>query len=257
MYSTAFYYGKNLPLDRLATYQRVVVEPENITPSELFFLKEKGVSVYAYLSIGEVEMNTSWLKECNQSWILGVNKGWNSRVMDMSNNDWCDFLVHTRAAELWRRGYHGFFLDTMDSYQLFTKTPVGLLTQQLGIITLIRSINQQFLDVNLLFNRGFEILDEVSDLIDGLVAESLFTGWNPNKSQYQAVSPDNRKWLLEKLTMARDEYKLPITVIDYLPFDQREQEKEIAKKIATLGFTPWISTMELNTMGIGLQDISR
>lgn len=150
-----------------------------------------------------------------------------------------------------------FFFDTIDSYRLYTKTTTGLLTQQLGIINLTRAIKQEFSGVHLLFNRGFDILDEVSDLIDGIVAESLFTSWNPQASLYQTVPQSDYEWLLEKLFMVRDKYKLPITVIDYLPDNQQERRMEIARKIFDLQFTPWVSTMALNTMGVGTPDLTR
>lgn len=256
MYTTAFFYGANLPVKQLSTYQRVVVEAENIKTAELLYLKEQGVNVYAYLSIGEIYKETSWLTECDKSWILGVNKAWDTKVMDMTHSGWCDFLVHNRVADLMHRGYQGIFLDTMDSYKLLSQRPNDLLTQELGIITLIRSVSQVYSGVELLFNRGFDVLDGVSELAEGVVAESLFTSWNPATSSYQNVSEDDHKWLLDKLRMVQDKYELPITIIDYLPADQQEQGREIAKRIIDLGFSPWITTMAIDVMGINKYDIN-
>jgi len=250
-YPTAVFYGNHLPVEMLATYQRVIVEPENTTAEELSLLKKKGVTVYAYLSIGEVSPGRAWYNLVDKSWILGTNKGWNSTVMDLNNKGWRDFLIQQRMKSLWQKGYRGFFLDTMDSYQLFAKTPASLKHQQQGMVKLIRSMDSTFSGVHLLFNRGFEILDEVADLADGLVAESLFSGWNPNSSSYKEVTANDRKWLLNKLLMVRDKYGLPITVIDYLPLSQRKQAQLVAKQITDKGFTPWISTPQLNAMGVG------
>jgi hypothetical protein len=255
MYSTAFFYGRDLPLEALSRYQRIVVEPDNVTDDELAFLQKHGTKVYAYLSIGEVRMDSPWSQQLEKDWVLGINKDWNTQVMDLSNSGWRDFLLDTKADKLWRQGYQGFFLDTMDSYQRVTITASGLSSQQLGIITLISTMKQQFSGVSLLFNRGFEVLDEVANLADGVVAESLFAGWNPTVSRYQEVSVKDREWLLNKLTTVRDKYQLPVTVIDYLPTGQRPLAIIIATKITGLGFSPWVSSMELNSMGVGMPDL--
>ncbi len=256
--STAFYYANHIPLDLLSAYDRVVLEPENASTQQVNDLKQRGVTVYAYLSIGEVSEQRHWFAQIQPSWIKSRNKNWKSAVMDMRSPEWHHYLIHTRMQQLWQQGYRGFFLDTMDSYQLFAKSEYEQLKQQQGMVSLIKAMKQQYPEVSLLFNRGFEILDKAAQFSDGVIAESLFAGWNPTKSKYQAVPKNDREWLLGKLKQARDEFNLPVTVIDYLPPEQREQAVEVAKKISLAGFTPWVSTPALDYMGVGsLQLIPR
>ncbi len=113
--ATAFYYGNQLPLKSLSLYSRVIVEPDNTTDAELQYLKQKGVHVYAYISIGEVGPDRPWIKDIDPAWILGINSGWKSSVMDMSQSAWRSYLLKIMD-KLWSRGYEGFFLDTLDSY---------------------------------------------------------------------------------------------------------------------------------------------
>ncbi len=249
--STAFYYAANPPLDLLSSYERVIVEPENITPEQLRFMQKQGVTVYAYLSIGEVGPTRTWSKQIKEEWKKSINIGWNSAVMDMSSNGWQQFLLNKQMKKLWQQGYRGFFLDTMDSYHLFAKTDVELLEQRQGMIYLIKTMKEQYKGVHLLFNRGFEILDQVASLSDGVIAESLFSRWNPEKNEYQSVPKKDFQWLAGKLKQVRDDYNLPITVLDYLPPEKREQAESIATQISQLGFTPWVSTPGLDYMGVG------
>jgi len=249
--STAFYYATNPPLDLLSTYERVIVEPDNITSEQLRFMQNQGVIVYAYLSIGEVGPTRTWSKEIKEEWKKSINTGWNSAVMDMTSNGWHQFLLKKQMKKLWQQGYRGFFLDTMDSYQLFAKTEPDLLKQRQGMITLIKEMKQQYKDVHLLFNRGFEILDQVANLSDGVIAESLFAGWSPEKNEYRPVPKEDKQWLANKLKQVRDVYNLPITVLDYLPPERREQAESIAAQISQEGFTPWVSTPALDYMGVG------
>ncbi len=253
--STAFYYAQNPPLDLLAAYDRVVLEPENVNPKQIKYLQQQGVTVYAYLSIGEVAEYRSWFSDIKPQWKRSNNVDWNSAVMDMTATGWHDYLLNNRMQQLWQQGYRGFFLDTMDSYQLFVTTADDRTKQQQGMITLLKAMKKNYPGSSLLFNRGFEILEQTANLADGLIAESLFSGWNPAKSEYKEVSPNDREWLLGKLKQAHDTYKLPVTVIDYLPPTQRNQAKEIAKKISSAGFTPWVSTPQLDYMGVSHKDL--
>lgn len=249
--STAFYYAENPPLELLSEYQRVVVEPENILANQLKVLQQRGVIVYAYLSIGEVGANRVWYKQIKAEWKKGVNSAWNSAVMDMTSTDWHDFLLDKKMKKLWQQGYRGFFLDTMDSYQLFAKTEPEQSQQKAGMVKLLRAMSQKYKGVQLLFNRGFEILDQVAGLSDGLVAESLFSGWDAGENEYIVISTKDREWLLGKLKQAQDKYLLSVTVIDYVPSNNKEQAKKIADKISQAGFVPWVSTPKLDSMGVG------
>lgn len=251
--STLFYYGQNIPIEQASQFQQVIVEPDNIAQHEIDSLKEKGVKLYAYLSIGEVGQYRSWADKIDRQWVLGSNEYWKSTVMDMSNPEWRQFIIEQLATELWKKGFQGFFLDTMDSYQNFTETADEKLAQQQGIIQLAKVLNNKFDGVSLLFNRGFEVIDRVADLTDGIVAESLFVGWDAKNARYRDVSPADHQWLLNKLTAIRNKHQLPIIVLDYLPSQEKAKAKVIAKKIQSLGFVPWVSTVELNQIGEGLR----
>ncbi|MCK5889607.1 MAG: endo alpha-1,4 polygalactosaminidase [Methylococcales bacterium] len=254
--STLFYYGKDIPIDHAAKFQQLIVEPANFSKKEIESLKNKGVRVYAYLSIGEIGQFRSWRDQVDSRWVLGENKNWQSKVMDMTNLDWHTFLIQQQAMRLWQQGYDGFFLDTIDSHKLIVNKPNELLDQHRGTVALIKKIHRTFSGVHLLLNRGFDLLDEVADLADGVVAESLFVGWDSVSSQYIDVATIDHQWLLKKLTYIKERYQLPIIVVDYLPMGQKERSQQVAKKILALGFVPWVSTMALNQMGVGIANLS-
>jgi polysaccharide biosynthesis protein PelA len=102
--------------------------------------------------------------------------------------------------------------------------------------------------VQLLLNRGFEILPEVAHLAVGIVAESLFQGWDAGAGTYVRVNEEGRNWLLEQLRTANMHYRLPVTVIDYVAPDQPALAQDTAKRIRNLGFGAWVATPQLNTL---------
>ncbi len=251
--SIAFFYGQPAPLDLLAQFDQVVVQPEHI--DNLAALHKDGTEVFAYLSVGEAERFRSGYRELDKRWFLGVNHGWGSDIVDLTRPGWREYLLEKRMAALWAKGYRGFFLDTLDSYQAVIKDPAGQAAQTRALADLIRAMHQRFPGIKLLFNRGFEVLPEVSGLAVGMVAESLFHGWDPAGKRYAQVGEQDRAWLVGRLQEARDRYHLPVTVIDYLPPQQRDLARQTARRIADLGFTPWIANPALDYMGVGAVEV--
>jgi hypothetical protein len=142
-------------------------------------------------------------------------------------------------------------LDTLDSYHLFAKTPETKAQQEVGMVAVIDAVTARYPDIQLIFNRGFEILPQTHQRVAMVVAESLFQGFDTDKGQYRVVSPEDRDWLGHQLRRAKDDYKLPVVVIDYVPPAERELARTTAKRIKDAGFTPWVATPDLATLGVG------
>ena len=117
----AFFYGHSLPVEELAHYDRVVVEADNTTDDELRRLRDQGVEVFAYLSLGEISRSRSWHGEIDPRWVLGSNKGWDSDILDQESEGWRRYVLERKATPFRRRGFAGLFLDTLDSYERVAK----------------------------------------------------------------------------------------------------------------------------------------
>jgi polysaccharide biosynthesis protein PelA len=247
--TAAFYYGKPVPVDLLAHFNQVVLEPDNA--GNINQLITRGIDVFAYLSVGEINPSRTWYPDIPKHWLISENAAWGSHIVDLSQNAWHEFLINKVMLPLWERGYRGFFLDTLDSYQLVSKDPKHIYAQQQALIKLIRAMRNRFPDAKLMLNRGFELLPDISDDVAAVAAESLFQGWNAASNSYGEVTEQDRSWLLNKLNQVHKQYGLPIIVIDYVPPKQRDLARETADKITALGFTPWVSNPALDMMGIG------
>jgi uncharacterized protein (TIGR01370 family) len=247
--STAFFYGSAMPAASLSKFDRIVVEAANV--QDLSALRARGATVFAYVSVGEAEGWRDSTRALPPGFFLGANPDWQSRVADLTQAGWKKFLLEDRMASLWAQGYRAFFLDTLDSYQRYATTPAAQAVQGSALVDIIRSMHQRFPGVELLFNRGFELLPEVAPLSVGIVAESLFQSWNPASQEYGVVSPPDREWLLARLNEARDRYGLPVTVIDYVAPTQGELAQETARRIAALGFVPWVANPGLDVVFTG------
>lgn len=247
--STAFFYGSPVPVLALSKFQRIVVEAENIKNPD--GLRIAGADVFAYLSVGEAEGWRASSRALPKHLFLGANMAWQSRIADLTQPGWRDYLIEERMARLWEDGYRGFFLDTLDSYQIVAKSQEAQQAQSKALVEIIRAMHQRFPGVKLLLNRGFAVLPEAGPLAVGLVAESLFQSWNPTTQVYESVSEKDRNWLLARLNHAHLRYGLPITVIDYVPQDKPDLARETAQQITALGFSSWVATPGLDIIAIG------
>lgn len=104
---------------QLRAFDAVVVEPDHgFDPSRA---RTPATQWFAYVSVGEVAPGRRWYQALPKAWLAGSNAAWASRVIDQSQPQWPDFYVDHVIAPLWDKGYRGFFLDTLDSYQLVAK----------------------------------------------------------------------------------------------------------------------------------------
>ncbi len=249
--STAFFYGHLMPVEALSQFKQVIVEPENMSKENMEYLNGKGVKVFAYISVGEVNRTRSWYSEIPKHWFSGNHEAWGSDIVDLTNEGWHDFLVDQYMTSLWNQGYRGFFFDTLDSYHRTSVDFEDKLAQERALIALVTRIHQRFQGVDLIFNRGFEILPAVGQYVTALAAESLFQSWDQSKQEYSEVPESDRKWLLNKLTEAKKRYKFQIIVIDYVDPAQKELAQKTSRRISELGFTPWVANPGLNMLGVG------
>ena len=246
LHSAAFYYGPDVP-QQLRVFNVVVVQPRATFEPQQFTSAHS--QPFAYVSIGEVGVRSPYLAKILPAWVLGQNEIWEGKVLDQTNPKWREFFLNKIIGKLWKQGYRGFFLDTLDSYQLVAKTVAERNRQEQGLIKLIKAIKAKYPTAKLIFNRGFELLPAVHKLVYAVAAESLFKSWNQKQSRYADVSAANSKWLQNKLTQIKDKYKLPIIVIDYVAPTNRVVAQSDAKKISQLGFVPWVTNGSLTALG--------
>jgi uncharacterized protein (TIGR01370 family) len=245
----AFFYGKQPPMGELQAFDLVVVDPDHVPDPKAANLPRTRLA--AYVSVGEAQPSRSYAKQIPTEWILGENKDWGSRVVDQSQPQWPTFFAERVVAPLWDAGYRTFFLDTLDSYQLVTKTPEARARQEAGTVAVVKGLAAQFPGIRLIFNRGFEILPATHALVEMVVVESLFQGFDASKRAFREVSSADRDWLLAQIQQVKSAYGLPVVAIDYVPSANRELARATAQRIQALGLTPWVATPDLATLGVG------
>jgi hypothetical protein len=247
----AFYYGSRPPVEDLRHFDQIVIQPSQVLPHEKMALLNLNSLTFAYVSIGEVARNSEDMSRIKESWSIGTNPAWNSLVMNMADTDWRDYLLEQHFGRLWREGYRAFFLDTVDSYLIIAKEGQTRAEQETGLVTLLAEVKRRFPGCKLLLNRGFEVLDRASQYADGMIAESLFHGFDPVTGKHAPTKEENREWLLNQLIRAQNEFKVPVTVLDYVEPGNWAEAEKTAREILKLGYMPWVANGDLTWLGQG------
>ncbi|QGZ63114.1 bifunctional glycoside hydrolase 114/ polysaccharide deacetylase family protein [Paraburkholderia acidisoli] len=247
--SFALYYGGNPPVDQLSAFDAAVVEPDSRFDPRAHPLPH--TTWFAYASVGEVSPSRAWYNAMPKAWLQGSNAAWASRVVDQSQADWPAFFVDHVITPLWQRGYRGFFLDTLDSYQLVAKTDDARARQQAGLVAVIRAIKTRYPEAKLILNRGFELMPQVHDQVYAVAFESLYRSWNQGEQRYGEVSAADRAWLLGQARTIQSQYHLPVVSIDYCPPGDTACARDAIAKIRADGIVPYVTDGGLKTMGVG------
>lgn len=246
----AFFYGSNIPVEYFPPNTRLVIEAEAVT--QLSDFSKKGILPFAYVSMGEAESWRAATQALPDEWFFGTNDAWQSRIADFTHPDWRRFIIEDRIDKLWKLGFKGIFLDTLDSYKLKIKEPALLLQQKNALISLIKTIHKRFPKLKILVNRGFDLMPDIHPIVTGVVAESLLQSWDPISKCYTKVGENDHLWLLNQLRQIKSRYHLPVTVIDYVDPEQKDLARQTARRIESLGFGAWISTPSLDSLNLGV-----
>jgi len=246
--AVALFYGAQPPLAELQAFDLVVIEPDQVDAARL---PRRHTRWFAYVSVGEIQPSRSYFRDVPASWLRAENTAWGSRVIDQAAPGWAEFFESRVIAPLWQQGYRGFFLDTLDAYHLFAADPQQKAAQEDALVALINRLHARFDGIQLIFNRGFEILPRLKGKVMMVAAESMFLRYDAAVKRYGEVPAADRGWLLGQLKRVQDEHGIPALAIDYVPFPQRAAARSAAERIRAAGFIPWVSSGALDQLGVG------
>jgi len=235
--SFVVYYGAG-KLDDLARYDLAIIDRNTLTPGEVTELESRGTLVVGYLSVGEIEGNDPWLKDGTvpRSWILGRNKNWGSLFVDASQPGWRDLMTQ-EAGSILDYGFDGVFLDTVD-----TAIDVAPQTEP-GMIELIRGLREAYPNALLVQNRGFDVAEQIPDVIDAEMFEDLSTSYSFKKAEYIRVDNSGEA---QQLVDLHGKTGLPILALDYADPSDTATAARAVRIAKSYGFVPSVSVIQLD-----------
>ncbi len=246
--SAIVYYGDNISYSLFGIHDYIILDPDQVDTYRSGFNRYKK-SIYAYISVNEALDSRWFAKDIKSSWVIGENSAWGSKLLNISNIEYQDFLLDRVIKRAYKRGFRNFFFDTLDSYQLAKLSKEDKELLRLALVNFIKRFKKRYPYSKLIINRGFELIDDIHPYIDALLFESYYRGLDLQNGGYKHVSNSDREWLDIQLNRVR-EYKIPIIALDYLPSGSKSEQIEVVKSLKQRGFIPYVSTKELRSVGL-------
>ncbi len=246
--SAIVYYGNDISYPMVGIHDYIITQPYSIDPYTPGFRLYKD-KVYVYVSIGEIDKNIPQYRHIKKKWIKAYNKAWKSDILDITNKEYREFIFKYFIEPLRKKGVQNFFFDTLDSYQMYAKTPSQRHRCENALAGFINEFHRRYPQSKLIVNRGFEIIDRIHDSIEAVLFESYAYGLKGEKLDYASVTEEDRKWLdiqIEKIK----KYGKDIIVVDYLPLTRLDIEApKLVERLRLKGLIPYVSVKSLDIYG--------
>ena len=248
--SVAVIYNESIPTDVYHMYSWIITNPNSPSINILkqkFYLKHNA-KLIAYVSFGEIDKTVNYYKNVKR-YDIGKNKIWHSEIMDIRKNGYRDYLLNDVLPKIAKHGFKGFMFDTLDSYKLIANKKEWPEFQR-AEIKFIKDVRKKFPDKIIILNRGFSIINKAHNYISAVIAESLYRGLGGKGGLHYIKMPNkDSEWMLNKLNVIKNKYKLPVIIIDYVNPKNRTEAQKDAVRISRNGFIPWVTNRDLNIIG--------
>lgn len=214
----------------LQRFQRVVLQALHYSDDDVNALKTAQTSPLAYLSLGEdVGGAAPWQRsECNLAWyghyVQAAHPGWSVQVLQT-------------AQALLSRGFEGFLLDTLDTVDLF-------LEDRGAYLQLVADLRRLTPGGYLLANRGFSLLPELAEHLDGILFESFSSTWQADGTTGMLPKSDLEINAARVSELGR--FGLDLYALDYA--DTPALEAIARDRAQANGLVPLISNRELTKL---------
>ncbi len=219
--------------------------PDTVSNNDYTRMRDAGVTPFAYINLGELDPTLSGQGNYPGP-ILRDNGEWGTKLVDVTNQGWQDWLVR-RAMDSYNRGARGIKWDvaTPDIPPGRSRADVNA-----AIASVMQRIRDQAPDMRFLYNQGFDFAQAYPQYVNGIETEGLFSAssypsaylkpwddpwyWGPQYQQAKALSAQG----------------IPIISAEYQdPWSGGG--RDLYNAIVGQGFIPYITSADWQTRGYG------
>jgi uncharacterized protein (TIGR01370 family) len=207
-------YGKLNPKS-VVGYKYVILESSFYTSVEIQQFKENNETIFAYLSLGEVNQYSK-LYDRLKSTFIGENDNWNSFLLNLDLEITTTILAES-IDEYIKLGYHGIFFDNLDNFGIHGKQTA----QKNSLLAFIKNMKSQYPNHLFIQNAGLEFIDFTYPLVDAVLVESVASHFDFSTSTYQLRPEEEFKVRLDTLDMIHNQYEIPVLLVEYANSQER------------------------------------
>jgi hypothetical protein len=234
-----FCYGRTKP-ELIKGYKYVIVESKHFSTKDVQVLKSQNDKVFAYISLGEINANSSHFKDL-EKYVVGKNEIWNSHYIDLKSKKANEILIEM-VDEIFAFGYDGLFLDNIDNFTIHG--PQKEQTEK--VIQLIKTIKEKYPKKAYIQNAGLDLVEETSRYVDVIAIESIATDYNFKDKKYNLREKTIFDENMNRLKTISSTYSIPFILVEYA--DSKELVEQVKERIDPTGFDFFIGTIDLQTV---------
>lgn len=226
-------------LNSLSNYDLVVIDGEDASAKSVQTLRQRGVIVLGYLSIGTIEPYRSWYKSLKK-YRLAYWADWGEWIADVNQDGYRQAITQKIMPSILKKKFDGLFLDNFD-------TAAERPNLEPGMLQLIQEISSSIRNSGgLLFaQNGDSLVGSITSYIDGWNREDVTSTFDFDSNQYRFTSDEDRNAALETLQNLHN-LGLLTTATDYVKKPENAATEISRNYACAVGAIPYSSTIELD-----------
>ncbi len=223
-------------LEQLQDYKTVVIDAQFFTAKEISEFKASGHEVFSYINIGSLE---NWRDYYDEDLTLDEYENWEEeRWVDVSREEWQDFITDELIPELLDKDIDGFFVDNCDVYYHYPTEEImdGLTVMMKAMVDTGKKV---------LINGGDTYLDAYCrsggkwlDVITGINQETVFSAILWDEDRFGTADPEDHEYFTDYIERYADQ-GADIYLLEYTT--DENLIKEIDAYCKDKGFTYYVS----------------
>lgn len=230
-------YGK-INQDRIREFKYVILESEQYSRFEIDLMLESNQRVLGYISLGEVSAERSYYAQLKDR-TLGKNEIWDSYFLDLTDETTIEVLLQ-KVAEISEKGFNGLFLDTIDVYGPWGRSP----SQAEALASLLAEIKRRYPNLHLMQNSGIALLPLTNPHINSLALESIVTDYDFQNQTYAFRKVNDARERANALNEVKSSYQIDVVAIEYA--NTKRMYKRILKQLNATQWDYFIGQIELD-----------
>lgn len=229
-------YGK-VSAETINSFSLAILESGHYNSNEITALKTVNNNLFAYLSLTEVNVNSSLYQQL-KPFCYQKAKNWDSYTINIDSKAAQDILI-SHAQDILAKGFDGLFLDNLDN----TNQWGTLAHQKKNMEDLIHRLKQDMGSGKLIQNGGMHLDKQILKLTDYVLIESIATDYDFVNKEYRMrsfKSYQQRKQMVKKMLK---ECPKELLIVEYA--DSKIHKHIIHDKIDSLKGRVYITTIDL------------
>ncbi len=244
------YYSNTHKSSEFSDYDVIVFDRDKHPPIQN--LKAAGKTLLGYVSAGEAEKYRPDYKTIqDKNLLMEENPHWPGHFsVDVRNPEWTRYLVEDVIPSIIQRGFHGIFVDTLDSVEdLEVQQPQKYKGMIKASANMIKTIRHHYPDLKIMINRGFEIMPYIAQDVDYLLLEGVMVNYDFEGGNHK-LFPDHiyQEYVQKVKALKIKAPHLKVMALDYWHMDDTNMIKTIYKRHRQNGFLPYVTTIELDRL---------